>query len=78
MLSFPSYKQEFMYKEKLYICPKKLPKYIQKTTSYTKCDLPSSYNTKGKKYLSIIYKDNEQKLQNNQKGSNQYQQKLQG
>ena len=33
---------------------------------------------KGKKYLSIIYKENEQKLQNNQKGSNQYQQKLQG
>ena len=33
---------------------------------------------KGKKrYLSTIYKDKEQKLQNNRKGSNQYQQKLQ-
>ena len=31
---------------------------------------------KGKKYLSIIYKDKEQKLQNNQKRSNQYEQKL--
>ena len=37
----------------------------------------------GEKYLSIIYKDKEQKLQNDQKGSdqkgsNQNQQKLQG
>ena len=31
---------------------------------------------KGKKYLSITYKDNEQKLQNNQKASYQYEQKL--
>ena len=31
---------------------------------------------KRKKYLSIIYKDKEQKLQNNQKRSNQYEQKL--
>ena len=30
-----------------------------------------------KRYLSTIYKDKEQKLQNNRKGSNQYQQKLQ-
>ena len=33
---------------------------------------------KGKKYLSITYKDNEQKLQNDRKGNNQYQQKLHG
>ena len=33
---------------------------------------------KGKKYLSIIYKEKQQKLKNDQKRSNQYQQKLQG
>ena len=65
MLSFPSYKQDkssCIIRKAIHLS-KKASKYIQKKiASYTKCDLPFFYNSRGKKYLSLIYKDKEQKL----------------
>ena len=78
MLSFPSYKQDkssFIIKKATHLS-KKASKYIKKKCLLYKMRPSFLLQYKGKKYLSIIYKDKEQKLQNNQKESNQYEQKL--
>ena len=78
MLSFPSSKQEksSCIIRKATHLSKKASKYIQKNCPLYKGRPSILLQYKGKKYLSIINKDKEQELQNNQKGSNQYEQKL--
>ena len=52
-ISFLSYKQELIYKLSVRktLCPKELPKCIQKSASYTKCVPPT--RKWAKRYLSI-------------------------
>ena len=54
LISFLSYKQELIYKLSVRktLCPKELPKCIQKSASYTKCVLPPTRKW-AKRYLSL-------------------------